>query len=135
MTVVVDASVALKWVLQEEGDDRARALAAFETMIAPDLWLIECANVLTLRVRRGQIAADVAAQAVDFIASAPVRIVPTRGHVPTAHALSVALKQSAYDSLYLALALSERAVMVTADAAFFRAASAVAAYAPHIRML
>ena len=135
MTVVVDASVALKWVLEEEDSERARVLAATEVMVAPDLWLIECANVLTMRVRRGQIAADVAAQAVDLIASAPVRIVPTRAHVPTAHALSVILKQSAYDSLYLALALQERAVMVTADAAFFRAASAVAAYAPFIRML
>jgi predicted nucleic acid-binding protein len=135
VTVVVDASVALKWVLEEEDSDRARALAATEVMVAPDLWLIECANVLTMRVRRGKIAADVATQAVDLIASAPVRIVPTRAYVPTAHALSVILKQSAYDSLYLALALQERAVMVTADAAFFRAASAVATYAPFIRML
>jgi predicted nucleic acid-binding protein len=135
VTVVVDASVALKWVLEEEGSDRARVLAASEIMVAPDLWLIECANVLAVRVRRGQIAADAAAQAVDLIASAPVRIVPTRAYVPTAHALSVILKQSAYGSLYLALALQERAVMVTADAAFFRAASAVATYAPFIRML
>ena len=135
MTVVVDASVALKWVLDEEGSDRARALAASETMIAPDLWLIECANVLTMRVRCGKIASDVAAQAVDLIASAPVRIVPTRAYVPTAHALSVILNQSAYDSLYLALALGERAVMVTADAAFFRATSAVSAYASSVRLL
>jgi predicted nucleic acid-binding protein len=135
VTVVIDASVALKWVLDEEGSDRARALAASETMIAPDLWLIECANVLTMRVRRGKIAADAAVQAVDLIASAPVRIVPTRGYVPTAHALSVALNQSAYDSLYLALALGERAVMVTADATFFRAASAASAYASSVRLL
>ena len=135
MTVVVDASVALKWVLEEEGAERARALAASEIMVVPDLWLVECSNVLAMKVRRGQITAADSVQALDLIVSAPVRIVPTRGLAALAHRLALELNQSAYDCLYLAIAVSERATMVTADAAFFRAASAVAAHAPHIRML
>lgn len=135
MTIVVDASVALKWVLEEEGADQARLLAASEIMIAPDLWLVECSNVLTMKVRRGQITIAGSGKALDVIVSAPVRIMPTRGSIALAHGLSLELNKSAYDCLYLALALSERATMVTADAAFFRAASAVGAYAPHIRML
>ena len=135
MTVVVDASVVLKWVLDEDGAERARALAASEIMVVPDLWLIECSNVLAMKVRRGQITASDSIQALDVIASAPVRIVPTRGLVALAHSLALELNKSAYDCLYLAIAVSERATMVTADAAFFRAASAVAAYAPHVRML
>lgn len=135
MTIVVDASVALKWVLEEEGSDQARAVAASEIMVAPDLWLIECSNVLTTKVRRGQITAVGSSQALDVLVSAPVRIMPTRGLIGLAHGLALELNKSAYDCLYLAVAVSERATMVTADAAFFRAASAVATYAPHIRML
>ncbi|MBW8858440.1 MAG: type II toxin-antitoxin system VapC family toxin [Caulobacter sp.] len=135
MTIVIDASVALKWVLEEEGSDQARAVAASEIMVAPDLWLIECSNVLTTKVRRGQITAVGSSQALDVLVSAPVRIMPTRGLIGLAHGLALELNKSAYDCLYLAVAVSERATMVTADAAFFRAASAVATYAPHIRML
>ena len=135
MTVVVDASVALKWVLEEDGAERARALAASEIMVVPDLWLIECSNVLAMKVRRGQITAADSVLALDVIISAPVRIVPTRGLAGLAHGLALELNRSAYDCLYLAIAVSERTTMVTADAAFFRVASAVAPYAPHIRML
>ena len=135
MTIIIDASVALKWVLEEEGSAQARVLAASEIMVAPDLWLTECSNVLAMKVRRGQITAVGSSQALDVIVSAPVRIVPTRGLIATAHGLALELNKSAYDCLYLAAAISERAAMVTADAAFFRAASAVASYASHIRML
>ncbi|HXM70340.1 MAG TPA: hypothetical protein VN970_04350 [Thermoanaerobaculia bacterium] len=42
---VVDASVALKWVIDEEGSEAASALAA-ESLSAPSLILAECANAL-----------------------------------------------------------------------------------------
>jgi len=136
MMVVVDASVALKWVLDnEDGSSRAIDLIETESLIAPDLWLVECANVLVMKARRGLISVEEAVEALASIEAAPVRIVPNRPHVAPAQAIALALNKSAYDSLYLAIAVSERATMVTADAAFFRAASAVAAYAPHIRML
>uniref|UniRef100_B0SZV9 Ribonuclease VapC n=1 Tax=Caulobacter sp. (strain K31) TaxID=366602 RepID=B0SZV9_CAUSK len=136
MTIVVDASVALKWVLDnEDGSSRAISLIETESLIAPDLWLIECANVLVMKARRGLITAEGARAALASIEATPVRIVPTRAHIAAAQAIAFELNKSAYDSLYLAIAVSERATMVTADAAFFRAASATAAYAPHIRML
>jgi predicted nucleic acid-binding protein len=135
VTIVIDASAALKWVLDEEGSDRAITLIENDLLIAPDLWLIECANVLAMKARRGFLTDEGAIKGLAVIETVPVRIVPTRDHVRAAHAIAIELKKSAYDSLYLALALSEHATMVTADAAFFRAASTVASYAPHIRML
>ena len=45
------------------------------------------------------------------------------------------LRQSAYNSLYRALAMAENAVLVTADGRFARAALASPAHAPHIRLL
>jgi predicted nucleic acid-binding protein len=49
--------------------------------------------------------------------------------------VAMELRQTAYDSLYLALALAEGAVLVTADGRFARAALESPAYAPWIRVL
>lgn len=47
MSLVVDASVALKWVLDEEGRPAARALLlGNEPLHAPDFLILECANIL-----------------------------------------------------------------------------------------
>lgn len=49
---VLDASVALKWVLGEPDSDKALALrddfrANFRDLIAPDVFSAECAHALT----------------------------------------------------------------------------------------
>ena len=47
MTLVVDASVGLKWALDEPDSDLAKALAVGgETLLVPEFWLIEACNVL-----------------------------------------------------------------------------------------
>jgi predicted nucleic acid-binding protein len=52
--VIVDASVAIKWVVQEEGSDTAAALAG-QALSAPTLLTVECANVLWVKARRGEL--------------------------------------------------------------------------------
>lgn len=135
MTLVVDASVALKWVLIEEKREEAMALLTEDELIAPDLFHIECANALTMRVRRGMMNAVDAVDALQIIRSAPVLIRPSSTLVAKAHALSVELTQSSYDCLYLALAVGEGIVLVTADEKFARPILRVPAYAPSVRML
>jgi predicted nucleic acid-binding protein len=44
MIWVVDASVALKWFLDEEGSEHARRLKSLEEVIAPDLIVAEVSN-------------------------------------------------------------------------------------------
>ena len=46
MTVVVDASVALKWVIEEDGSQAAGVLFLEQPLAALDLLIVECANVL-----------------------------------------------------------------------------------------
>ncbi len=53
MALVVDASVALKWVLQEPDSPAAERLArSGEELLVPDFWLNEVCNVLWLQARR-----------------------------------------------------------------------------------
>jgi len=135
LTIIVDASVALKWVLDEEGSQAARALVVSESLAAPDLLFIECAKVLWVKARRGNISAADAKAAYAAIEATPIRPVPA--HLYAAAALSIAfdLDQTAYDSLYLAIALAERATLISADAAFIRAAAAHPLYRASVRQL
>ncbi len=133
--IIVDASVALKWVVPEANSDRARHLLASEVLAAPELMWVECANVLWVKVRRGQISREAATAAMAAIDAAPVRAIGARDHARAAQAMAFELDQTAYDCLYLAAALAERAVFVTADEAFARAAGAHPVYGTSVRVL
>ena len=64
-TVVVDASVGLKWVIDELGSDAAVALVAGRALVTSALFWVEAANVLATKERRGEldlIGLDAAAQ-------------------------------------------------------------------------
>jgi predicted nucleic acid-binding protein len=135
LAVVVDASVALKWVIEEDGSATARALVEDEELVAPDLIFIECANALWTKVRRNQIARSDAIAAFAAIEAAPISSVASRAHVASAQSIAFELEQTAYDSLYLAVALAERSILVTADEAFARAALAHPVYRDSVRLL
>jgi predicted nucleic acid-binding protein len=135
MTVIVDASVALKWVIDEEGADAARQLVIDEVLAAPDLLFIDCANVLWAKARRGQITPADARAAMAAIESAPIRAVAIRPYAAAAQAIALELDQTAYDGLYLAVALAERATLITADVAFARTALAHPVYHGAISLL
>jgi len=65
---VVDASVGLKWVLQEPDSLRAERPARSDvTLLVPDFWLNEACNVLWLRVRRKLFTPDEARDALALL--------------------------------------------------------------------
>ena len=135
MPLVVDASVVLKWVIDEPDSDAAKQLLTEDALMAPDLLFVECANSLCMKVRRGQINSEVAVAAFAAIEAAPITSVTTRSLVAAAQTIALALKQTAYDSLYLAVALAERATFVTADRPFVTAAQTHAHYREWVRLL
>ena len=122
--VVVDASVALKWVVDEEGSDAAADLLDGRVLLAPPLILIEIANALWAMQRRGVITPEDGADALDRLLSAPWTM-PTDASalVGQAYRLARLLEHPVYDCVYLALALERQAPVVTADRRFVASAS------------
>lgn len=111
---IVDASVAVKWVIEEEGSEMARRLSRIP-LEAPDLLLVECANILWKKVRLGDLERAEATERLDRLLRAPVRLVASRELLPPALELSLELRHPIYDCLYLALAQRRGVPLVTAD--------------------
>jgi predicted nucleic acid-binding protein len=122
VTIVIDASVAVKWVLSESDSDAAVALRDDE-LIAPVLWLAEAANALWRHARLGDVTADEASMCLSELVNAPVASLPIEPHVAHALRLATEIGHPVYDCLYLALALHHRTHVVTADRRFVSVAT------------
>lgn len=117
---VVDASVAAKWVVEEDHSTKAALLLEFDTRHAPDHWLAEAVNVLWSKVFHGDLTAADADERMTVLLRAPVITAPVVSLMPRAFAISVAHAVTIYDSLYVALAEQLNIPMVTADERLIR---------------
>lgn len=134
MSVVVDASVALKWVLSEPGAEVAEALLD-EELVAPALWLVEAANALWRRSLRGEISAEEARERLGELYNAPVTTTAIETDLAAAADLALALGHPVYDCLYLALAIRESTYVITADQRFVAAVDRSPTHKGAVRML
>jgi predicted nucleic acid-binding protein len=114
-TLVIDASIVIKWVVEEEGTDLALALRQKARLMAPDLIVAECANILWKKVQRKELSKDEALIAARLLQSAEIELVPARALMEPATRLAIELNHPAYDCLYLALAVENGCRFVTAD--------------------
>ena len=123
MKLVVDASVAVKWFVDERGADRAAALQG-QSLCAPDLIFAEVGNALWRLQRQKVLSAADYSQAVDGLRVAPLTVAPLVELLPSAAKLAVELDHPLYDCFYLALAMREGCPLVTADQRLAALASA-----------
>lgn len=134
MSLVIDASVALKWVIDERGTNAALALRD-EQLTAPALWLAEAANALWRHVRLKEMTTDEALARLAELIAAPVVSVAIEPHVPRALELAAELNHPVYDCLYFALALHDRVELVTDDRRLAAAAARRSELAGRVRLL
>ena len=126
--VVVDASLAVKWLVREEGSDKAltilRAWHEEEvTLVAPHLLPFEVANALHRKVIRGELSVGDSARMILQLLGSQLELHQTTGLHARALELASELQQGAvYDAHYLALAEGLGCELWTADQRFHRAA-------------
>jgi predicted nucleic acid-binding protein len=111
---VVDASVAIKWLVDEPDAEIASLLLDHE-LSAPDLLCAECANILWKKLVRGELDADEAGTMASALEAADITLHSARPHLRSALVLASELGQPAYDCVYLSLARQLEQPLVTAD--------------------
>ena len=124
MRFVVDASVAVKWLVVEEDADVARELATSgQELHAPRLMASEIANALWRKARVGEMERRAAGILLANLPDMPVRWNDDETVGADAVRLALALDHPVYDCMYLALAHRIGATVVTADRRFATAVS------------
>ena len=119
MTIVVDASVAVKFSVEELGSAEALELIRTEpSLVAPDLILTEVANAYWAMVRRSRLLMIHAERHLDDLPSYFDRLYPTGALIKDALAIAFALRHPVYDCVYLALAARLQCRLITADQKF-----------------
>ncbi|MCU0565199.1 MAG: type II toxin-antitoxin system VapC family toxin [Oculatellaceae cyanobacterium Prado106] len=119
---VVDANVAIKWVLPEIHAEAALRLQRpnYELLV-PDFFFPEIGNVLWKRVQRGEDNLESAQNTLQALMGVPLSVHPSLGLMPQALEIAVRVQQAVYDCVYLSLAIEHNCQMVTADERLFNA--------------
>lgn len=113
---VVDASVAAKWLFPEEySENAARLLHPSNRLHAPEFLLLELHSVLSKNVGRKLVLEREQERVLLRIRRLPIKLYSTSVLLDHAYFLSVTLRISVYDCLYLALAALLDSPLVTAD--------------------
>jgi len=127
---VVDASVAVKWLIKEDLSDQADRLyadaaAASTPLVAALHFPNEVVNAIHQQRRRGTLTETVADIAVADFARFNVELRAAPDHAPRAYAVAKQFGLPAiYDALYLVIARDLDAVFWTADERLLRTVGA-----------
>lgn len=123
--VVVDASVAVKWFVKEEGaEDAFRLLEGAKEIRAPQIIFGEVANALWKKIRRRDIAPETGVDALGFLSGYLGTIIAAEDLLSGALRLACAIDHPVYDCLYVEGARQLELPLITADTRLIRKFSA-----------
>lgn len=120
MSWIVDCSIAIAWVFEDESDARTDALldrTASEPFTVPTHWSLEVTNVLRSAVKRRRVTEPQAANKAAALMSLPVRYDALTHQVAFTTTFGLARKHglTSYDAAYLELAMRLGAALATND--------------------
>ena len=122
MRLVVDASVAVKWLVAGVDSDTAREVVARgDELHAPRLMACETANAVWRKARLGEIELGEASAMAATVREMPIRWNADETVAGDAVRLALALDRPVSDCVYLALAHRIGGAVVTADHRFANA--------------
>lgn len=132
--LVLDASVAAKWLVWAGEPWEAEALSLVELrnqgqleFVVPDLFWPEIGSILCKAVQRSRCTEEAAKHSIQALRHYDLTTAPSEPLLEAAFAIARRYNRSFYDSIYVALAVSRQATLVTADE---KLANAAAAYLP-----
>ena len=120
MSFVLDASVTMAWLFEDEASRRTDALLdrlATEEVLVPSLWAYEVGNVLVLAERRKRVTEAQARHFTELLSALPIRVVHASPGTIWDGATGAARTHglSVYDGAYLDLAMREGLPLATGD--------------------
>lgn len=121
--VVVDASVAVKWFLPENGESLvSQALALLDAydkeevrFVVPDLFYVETASAIWKAVRVGRVPRAFGDQSLVLLTQREFPTVPSLKLLNKAFQIAADHGRTVYDCLYVALAVQTNSQLITAD--------------------
>lgn len=128
MSLVLDASMAVSWLFDDERTPRAHAVmrrVAEEGATVPSLWRLEVANVLENAVRRQRCDRDHVDRSLAHLGQMLIHADDETDRRAWSATLALAREErlTLYDAAYLELALRLQSPLATGDAALAAAAS------------
>jgi predicted nucleic acid-binding protein len=128
MSVVVDASMAIAWLFDDERTPAAHTImrrVVAEGALVPTLWRLEVANVLRNAVRRGRCDEGHAERSLERLGRLSIQSDEDtdRQAWGMTRELSRQENLTLYDAAYLELALRKRLPLASCDAALIAAAA------------
>ena len=116
--IVIDAHIALAWLFNEDGRT-ANLQPLFDALelVAPSLWLLEVTNAVLVHERRMTLTRGQALQSLQLLDDLAVELAPEpTGRTATALAQVARPHQlTAYDAVYLDLAIRSGLSLLTRD--------------------
>ncbi|MFZ0583840.1 MAG: type II toxin-antitoxin system VapC family toxin [Candidatus Acidiferrales bacterium] len=133
--VIVDASVAAKWLLPRVHEPLANEAAELLTqytngeleLAVPDLFWAEMGNLLWKAVRLKRCGLSETKIALALLKEYGFPTISSKSLLDLAVSIATAFNRTVYDSLYVSLAVSSKSQLVTADE---KLANALAAQMP-----
>jgi len=125
---VLDASVTMSWFLEDEtdtyGEQVKEAVRLGATPVVPALWTIETTHVILRAERRERLSAKKALEVLTLLKSLPVEIDEMSSRIAFSEgwALAKSHQLSAYDAMYLELAMRRGLPLASLDGPFQKAA-------------
>ena len=128
--IVVDNSVIMSWVLDEDTAYSNRVFQHFstnpaETILVPSLWILEFSNVLLVVERRKRVAPQSRKDSIAFARNLPIELAPAPSveHLSVIDDIAHRHQLSSYDAEYLRVARDAKVPLATANKALSKAAS------------
>jgi predicted nucleic acid-binding protein len=134
--LTVDASVAAKWLIEEDRRDLARDVLreGFE-LLAPDLLLVEVANALRNKVRNSLLDVEQAKNGLVILPRYFSQLIAPDGLLGAAFDIACSINHPVADCVYIACAMRIGAPLLTDDAKLFQKTKMLGATVSAIQLI